>query len=365
MSDENRFEHVARSLAKELHVYGLKPLTFRARKVTDTDGWWAKVARWPGRSHLAISVWLDRSLGRINRVFWFGFQSQYRDVVATLAKEVVINFAEPVVIGTSDWIDGDDGTWRLTPSIMAKVSKHKLAHEAYDEWDEYYLGANEDRFGKLGSDANLVSAATKFIGEIAETVDPLLAERHDLEEIMRDVPDKSEREVLIMARRGQGKFRNDLFDQWGGCAVTGCKVPEVLRASHIKPWKRCAGKEDRLDPHNGLLLSATLDALWRGLQPFGVVANSRDGPGGNICSAAKNRVFDHVVGDGEQCRGHIHTECLGGLCIESKLLPHLTKSGGLRSTGEASRRCAEPVALAGLWVAQPIRPRRPLSSSRA
>jgi putative restriction endonuclease len=43
----------------------------------------------------------------------------------------------------------------------------------------------------------------------------------------------------------------------------------VLKASHIKPWRKCTGKEDRLDPQNGLLLNATLDALFdRGLISF-------------------------------------------------------------------------------------------------
>jgi predicted restriction endonuclease len=67
--------------------------------------------------------------------------------------------------------------------------------------------------------------------------------------------------ALIDARLGQGKFRDDLFELWGGCAVSGCKVSELLRASHVKPWRRCTNKE-RLDPDNGLLLGAHLDALF-------------------------------------------------------------------------------------------------------
>ncbi len=52
------------------------------------------------------------------------------------------------------------------------------------------------------------------------------------------------------------------MQDWGGrCAVTGCSVVEVLRASHVKPWRRSSNKE-RLDPHNGLLLGAHLDALF-------------------------------------------------------------------------------------------------------
>jgi hypothetical protein len=70
------------------------------------------------------------------------------------------------------------------------------------------------------------------------------------------------REALIDARLGQGKFRQDLVERFGGaCAVTGCSFLPLLRASHIKPWSECTNAE-RLDPDNGLLLTANLDALF-------------------------------------------------------------------------------------------------------
>ena len=47
----------------------------------------------------------------------------------------------------------------------------------------------------------------------------------------------------------------------GACAVTGCGVAAVLRASHCKPWRK-ANNSERLDSNNGLILSANLDALF-------------------------------------------------------------------------------------------------------
>jgi len=47
----------------------------------------------------------------------------------------------------------------------------------------------------------------------------------------------------------------------GRCAVTGINVSPMLRASHIKPWRLSSDKE-RLDPENGLLLIANLDAAF-------------------------------------------------------------------------------------------------------
>ncbi|MCO7633079.1 HNH endonuclease [Pseudomonas guariconensis] len=78
----------------------------------------------------------------------------------------------------------------------------------------------------------------------------------------------TERDALIKARIGQSGYRDDLLAYWGGCAVTDCCVPELLRASHIKPW-RAASPAERLDPFNGLLLTPNLDlAFDRGLISF-------------------------------------------------------------------------------------------------
>lgn len=72
---------------------------------------------------------------------------------------------------------------------------------------------------------------------------------------------ETERETLQWARIGQDLFRRELEAEWQSCAVTGVAVREVLRASHIKPWKDSSPQE-RLDPFNGLLLVANLDALF-------------------------------------------------------------------------------------------------------
>ena len=75
-------------------------------------------------------------------------------------------------------------------------------------------------------------------------------------------PRETERVNLARARIGQGVFRHRLIDQWDGrCAVTGIDQIETLRASHIKPWAN-SNNHERLDPQNGLLLAAHVDALF-------------------------------------------------------------------------------------------------------
>lgn len=99
------------------------------------------------------------------------------------------------------------------------------------------------------------------------------------EALERTLPNSTEVERLVKQRVGQGTFREALMDYWAGaCAVTGISLPEVLRASHAKPWADCASDEERLDVFNGFLLTANLDALFdRGLVTF-------DGAGQLTCS---------------------------------------------------------------------------------
>jgi hypothetical protein len=75
-------------------------------------------------------------------------------------------------------------------------------------------------------------------------------------------PNVTEREGLINTRVGQGAYRKSVMHRWRfRCAVTGFDNPQVLIASHIVPWKESTDLE-RLDVNNGILLSATYDALF-------------------------------------------------------------------------------------------------------
>lgn len=73
----------------------------------------------------------------------------------------------------------------------------------------------------------------------------------------------TEVERTVRQRVGQDRYRAAQMDYWSGaCAVTGVAVPEVLRASHAKPWAECDTDAERLDVFNGFLLCAQLDALF-------------------------------------------------------------------------------------------------------
>ncbi|NCA81973.1 MAG: HNH endonuclease [Opitutae bacterium] len=63
------------------------------------------------------------------------------------------------------------------------------------------------------------------------------------------------------ARVNQDFFRELILDEYRTqCCVSGLNVPEVLRASHIIGW--ADDEANRLNPANGLCLSATYDAAF-------------------------------------------------------------------------------------------------------
>lgn len=86
---------------------------------------------------------------------------------------------------------------------------------------------------------------------------------HTFEKQVAALPKTTDVERLVVQRVGQNLFRGGLLDLWEGrCAVTDLAVPELLRASHIKPWADCETDAERLDVYNGLLLAPHLDAAF-------------------------------------------------------------------------------------------------------
>jgi len=78
----------------------------------------------------------------------------------------------------------------------------------------------------------------------------------------------TEKEAIVLARRGQGLFKQRVQQVESCCRVTRVDRAEHLRASHCKPW-RDATNAERLCGENGLLLTPTIDHLFdRGFISF-------------------------------------------------------------------------------------------------
>ena len=128
--------------------------------------------------------------------------------------------------------------------------------------------------GLIGGEASNLArpdpSVSPFITPASETADLELWESH-LEQRIADNTDISdtERESLIISRRGQGLFKQRVMQIESKCRITNVENPAHLRASHCKPWRDCINNQERLDGENGLLLTPSIDHLFdRGFISF-------------------------------------------------------------------------------------------------
>ena len=78
----------------------------------------------------------------------------------------------------------------------------------------------------------------------------------------KDIPNGYEKETLIKQRVHQQFFRQAVLASYNGaCCITGLSNPELLVASHIKPWKDSTSNE-KTDPKNGLCLNSLYDKAF-------------------------------------------------------------------------------------------------------
>lgn len=74
-------------------------------------------------------------------------------------------------------------------------------------------------------------------------------------------PKGKDRETIIRARVNQRFFRSAVLSSYNlKCCITGLSIPDLLVASHIKPW--AADTENRTNPHNGLCLNSIHDKAF-------------------------------------------------------------------------------------------------------
>lgn len=141
--------------------------------------------------------------------------------------------------------------------------------QSYDDIDELLATdasrqSNRSIYTKPNDIVNFKSALRKYLkfrqSDFAhQQEDTILAE---INRVQNDASlSVTEREAIVKARVGQGKFRDKLVDYWRGCSVSTFSHFDLLIASHIMPW-RDADNQQRLDVFNGLLLLPNYDKLF-------------------------------------------------------------------------------------------------------
>lgn len=179
----------------------------------------------------APSIWDITSLQHIQQLYLLVLEHQ------RLGEDGIFEGEKPI----SYWRD------RFCSAAL-KSYKQFLVADRYEQkmWHTYYdpsINPNELSF---------------YLADIDVDDAEILVEDEGLEWVGRDGKDAI-REVKT--RIGQGFFRKMILKQYNTqCCITGLNVPEVLRASHITSWAE--DPDNRVNPANGLCLSATYDAAF-------------------------------------------------------------------------------------------------------
>jgi len=122
-----------------------------------------------------------------------------------------------------------------------------------------YLAAISIELGNLLFE--LMSAQTPELGGLVSDLRQEV-DAQEAEKMLLTVPmDQTEKEQLVKARRGQGRFRLNVESLESRCRITHVSDRRFLIASHMKPLAKSTNDE-RLDGANGLLLAPHVDRLF-------------------------------------------------------------------------------------------------------
>jgi len=115
----------------------------------------------------------------------------------------------------------------------------------------------------IGGEARILLNAPPVAPDVTERRADLAEwEEHPRQEVEADATiGDTEKTQIVLARRGQGIFKENVRKLEKRCRITGVERLVHLRASHIRPW-RDSDNQARPDGENGLLLTPSIDHLF-------------------------------------------------------------------------------------------------------
>ena len=159
--------------------------------------------------------------------------------------------------GTSDgdrfYIGSRSPQWKLLRELSIPFLSKVIISKLVNENNTCYYFRLIFAKGSTDSFEEIIKYANKQRTELEE---------RSIEEVHNTSIDTTEKIAIIKARKGQGRFRKNTFLFMNTCPFTGVDDKSFLRASHIIPWVECQTNDDRLNGHNGLLLTPTYDFLF-------------------------------------------------------------------------------------------------------
>lgn len=95
--------------------------------------------------------------------------------------------------------------------------------------------------------------------EIIKALDP---SNNEVASVESDIPEGTDKISLVKQRIGQNFFRNAVLASYDyQCCITEIASPNLLRASHIKPWTK-SNPTEKTNPANGLCLNPFHDHIF-------------------------------------------------------------------------------------------------------
>ena len=160
----------------------------------------------------------------------------------------------PAITSNRNWKD----------NVRATIQRHCSATRSYNGAEDVFYsvyGLGEGYWG-LNSSKSL---------NIADEINPI--EQRKIDSVIKSNNlSSTEKQSIILSRRGQGEFRKKIINKYKKCIVTGISDKRLLVASHIKPWRN-ADNIERLSEDNGFLLSPLYDKLF----DIGLITFTTDG----------------------------------------------------------------------------------------
>lgn len=143
-----------------------------------------------------------------------------------------------------------------------KLSKPKV-FKSKGEVFQGYMAALPDAAG-----IEMLRLTGDVEADAVEASDNIRGPRQSRTRTRRKPTGGTTKQAVQDARIGQGYFRQELLKMWKVCPVTGVANPNLLLASHVKPWSK-SNDDERLDPYNGFLFAPNIDRPFdKGLISF-------------------------------------------------------------------------------------------------
>jgi putative restriction endonuclease len=136
----------------------------------------------------------------------------------------------------------------LDPSLKARGIKGASNTSNLDKeiWNEFF-----NHWDELPFESEVLLA--KFENTTVEKL-------YDIPELDLNKEGKT-REQLVRIRVNQNFFRSSILASYNNtCCITGLQHPELLIASHIRPWS--IDEKNRLNPQNGIAINALHDKAF-------------------------------------------------------------------------------------------------------